>query len=616
MADDYGKETPTPAIPSVATAKPVDVLQALKEWVEVRQGVRGSGLDKAVTLRDLLNTGLATPDVVAALGVDKSVLPSVSATADPLVPPTPTSLSAAGAISTILLTWIFAKGYASLAHFEVWRSQTDALGDAVKIAQVQSPVYADVVGSGHTYYYWVCAVSDQNGLTGTSPYNAVAGTMGQTAMDPQEVQDAVNGGIDASGLLDQLTVKTDENGVVSGYGLASTPSENDPDAKTFAIFASRFLIAPPASSGLNTKSPFFVQTVPTTVNGVPVAPGVYMADAFIMNGVIKTAHIGELQVDDAKISDVSVYKLTAGQLQVGAFIQSSNFQSGQAGFNIDANGTAEFNNVVVRGTVFADAGAIGGNLIDSTGVQSANFNGTTAGWRIDSAGNVTFNNGSFRGEVHAESGTFAGELEAATGTFEGSLSAATGTFSGRISGGYLTTGGYTGFSWPPSGQYGCYLGPSGLLIGNANNGKYLEVTYDGQIYAPGFSVVNGTLTISQANVIHTLNIAGNAVSVSAAYSGEGTFYMSAPYGGTLTIVAQCNQGYQKGVAGYVRVNGTRYITLYGGSVGTGSTGGDGDYATSAWVGITSMVTIAVGGGTLSIQVEGTTAYVSAFLLSR
>lgn len=617
MADAYGKETPTPAIPNIETANPADVLKAIKEWVEVRQGVRGSGLDKAVTLRDLLNTGLTTPEIVALLGVDKSVLPKASATADPLVPPTPTNLSAAGAISTILLTWTFAKGYASLAYFEVWRSEDDALGNAVKIAQVLSPVYADVVGSGHTYYYWVRAVSNQNGLEGTSPYNAVSGTKGQTAMGPQEVEDAVNDGIDASGLLDQLTFKVDENGVVDGYGLASDPSVNDPNAKTFAVFASRFLIAPPAGTGLSTTSPFFVQTVPTTVNGVPVSPGVYMSDAYIMSGVIKTAHIGLLQVDDARISDVSVAKLTAGQLQVGAFIQSTNFASGQAGFNINADGTAEFNNVVVRGTVFANAGAIGGNLIDDTGVQSANFNGTTAGWRIDSAGNVTFNQGTFRGAIYAASGTFAGALDAATGTFIGSLSAASGTFTGRVQSGYLTTGSYTGYAWPPAGQYGCYLGPSGLLIGNANNGKYLQVTQDGQIYAPGFSVVNGTLTITQANVIHTANVAGNQVTTSVAYSGAGTFYISAPYGGTLTVIAQTNGGgFTYGLISSIWIDGARRINLYTGDMKTGTTGGDGDYTTYTRVSVPSMVTIGIGGGTHSIQVQGASAYVTALLLVR
>jgi len=86
-------------------------------------------------------------------------------------------------------------------------------------------------------------------------------------------------------------------------------------------------------------------------------------------------------------------------------------------------------------------------------------------------------------------------------------------FTGNVHGGQFTTGAYTGYAWPAAGNYGTYLGPSGLLIGNLNNNNYLQVTQDGNIYTPGFNVVNGTMTVNQANVINTLNIAGNAVTI-------------------------------------------------------------------------------------------------------
>ena len=96
------------------------------------------------------------------------------------------------------------------------------------------------------------------------------------------------------------------------------------------------------------------------------------------------------------------------------------------------------------------------------------------------------------------------------------LNATTGeaTFSGEITASSFATGAFTGYAWPAAGQEGSYLGPDGLLLGNYNNSKYFQVTSAGNVYAPGMKIEDGALTISQANVINTLQIAGQAVTVS------------------------------------------------------------------------------------------------------
>lgn len=150
-----------------------------------------------------------------------------------------------------------------------------------------------------------------------------------------------------------------------------------------------------------------------------------------------------------------------------------------------------------------------------------------------------------------KSGSFAGETFTG-GTFSGSdIQTNTGTIGGvRINTNGLNTGGFSGWAWPTSGQNGFYLGPSGLLMGNANDGKYFQVTSDGNIYAPGFSVVggnatfsgslsgatgnfsgslsgatgsfSGSLTANAIDAVNTINIAGNAVTFSvSAYSASG-----------------------------------------------------------------------------------------------
>lgn len=375
-------------------------------------------------------------------------------------------------------------------------------------------------------------------------------------------------------LFAQYTVKLDTNGYVSGFGLANTGTTANPFSD-FQVRADRFSITNPAATqatitsltrsttvatldtsaahglvvgdsfsirgvenDVNWNRTFVVLSVPSTTRITFTVPStlatpatgttrrvaktvvpfivsngvVYLDKAAIKDGDIDNAKIANLAVDNAKIADLSVVKLTGSAMGVGAYIASTNYVSGSAGWRINADGTAEFSGVVVRGTVYASAGVIGGSTLGSTFIQSTNYVGDDAGWRLNSDGTGqiggfrVINNGIQSTNFSAGS---AGWRLLRDGTFE----ANTGTFRGAVQGSQFTTGAMTGYAWPPAGQYGTYLGPSGLLIGNSANSKYFQVTADGNIYAPGFNVVNGTLTISQANVINTLQLAGNAVTI-------------------------------------------------------------------------------------------------------
>jgi hypothetical protein len=142
-------------------------------------------------------------------------------------------------------------------------------------------------------------------------------------------------------------------------------------------------------------------------------------------------------------------------------------------------------------------------------IQSTNFSSGSAGWQINKAGSCEFNQITVRGTVTASA----------------------------ISASSFRTGGFTGYAWPPSGQNGVYIDGSGILVGNAADGKYLQLTYDGQIYAPQFSIVNGnatfygalsaasgsfsgSLTASAVNAVNTINISGEAVTLPRAASGS------------------------------------------------------------------------------------------------
>lgn len=218
-------------------------------------------------------------------------------------------------------------------------------------------------------------------------------------------------------LYAQYTVKTDVGGLVSGYGLASSANNAAPTS-AFGVQAGQFFVAPPAVAAATAPTaglfkgyawrdttanvtkywtgsawstspqalPFVVQAVPQTINGFTVEPGIYADAAFFARLVATRGQIGLLAVDDARIADLSVSKLTAGSIAVGQFAQSTGYVAGSAGWRINGDGTAEFSGVVVRGTIFASQGAIGGWNIGSNYLQSTTYVLGESGTRLNSDG--------------------------------------------------------------------------------------------------------------------------------------------------------------------------------------------------------------------------------------
>lgn len=183
-------------------------------------------------------------------------------------------------------------------------------------------------------------------------------------------------------------------------------------------------------------------------------------------------------LDDVSIASLTASRIRSGSVTVGQFIQAAGYVPATAGWRINGDGTAEFSQVVVRGTIFASQGAIGGWTIGSNYLQSTTYALGTSGTRLNSdgtgqiggitiyseglgAGSTAYDTGAgawigrdgrlslrnssgtqylkwdgsslqISGALQAATGTFAGSLSAATGTFSGALSAATGTFSGSL----------------------------------------------------------------------------------------------------------------------------------------------------------------------------------------
>jgi len=175
-----------------------------------------------------------------------------------------------------------------------------------------------------------------------------------------------------NGQTAQYTVKTDVNGYVSGFGLSSAGNTAGPTTSTFAVRSDAFYIASPTGPGVAPTMPFIVRTTPVNIGGVEVPVGVYITDGYIQNGTITNAKIANLAVDSAKIASITADKIIAGSINVGQYIQSSNYVAGSAGWKIDGGGSAEFGAASIRGQLTA-------SQIDTRGLSIK-----------DSAGNVIF----------------------------------------------------------------------------------------------------------------------------------------------------------------------------------------------------------------------------------
>ena len=201
------RETKVQAIPDVRDDNVTDVLRAIKNVLQVREGHIGDPLDQNVTLRDLTDLSLVKKGGSTSL-TNGSVVPVVAPgfsggynpTTDLTPPPAPTGLVATAGFSNVYLSWNGAP-YPNHAYTEIWRATADNLGAAVRVGVTNSNVYADAAEEGRTYYYWIRFVSQADVI---GAYNRTAGTPATTATNPGPVLDLLSGQITSSQLATSL----------------------------------------------------------------------------------------------------------------------------------------------------------------------------------------------------------------------------------------------------------------------------------------------------------------------------------------------------------------------------------------------------------------------------
>lgn len=378
-------------LPSAASA---NVVTRLVEEVRALLGMQGDPLDKALTWRELKEQGFARITGGGSSGgrsPGKIDIPIPEQEEPDLTPPpTVTGLAATAAFAHVIVTWDAAlytqgHGHGQTNIYVAKRQQADppaTFADATRVweatgALTIAAIPAELGVRWHIWAKWQTAdgVESASPAGGTNGVTVTIGKIGNADLGPLIVE--------AANLAEQAV----DLGSTTVTGTITDPARFGAMAVGYTV--TQYLLA--------------------------------------VNGVMQN-----LVVDGAQIGALDAAKLTAGDGTVGGILKSTNYIGGTSGWRLQPNGTAEFNNAVVRGTVYASAGS------------------------------------------------FAGDISAATGTFRGGV----------------MNGGYSGYAWPASGQSGFYLGASGLLLGNANDGRYFQVEANGNVWAPGLTIINGALSVT------------------------------------------------------------------------------------------------------------------------
>lgn len=196
------RSTYVPAIAYPTKYNAEEMLKQIKEVLDIRLGRVGDPLDRAVTVRELVDTGnvIQVGAGSTAGGGGASGPGFAPGWIDLTVPPTPANFTALGAFEVVALSWTQSnqRGH---SHTEVYRSTENDFDTRVLIGTSDSTVYGDAVETGSTYYYWIRFVSNAD-VPG--PFNSIDGTEAVTATHAADVAEVLAGRIPQHMLVSSL----------------------------------------------------------------------------------------------------------------------------------------------------------------------------------------------------------------------------------------------------------------------------------------------------------------------------------------------------------------------------------------------------------------------------
>lgn len=203
--------------PSVSSLIPADLRRFLDR---VREAFEGS--NPVVTRQDLVDSGSHTRTTSGGLT-------TAAAVSNCSTPPAPQSLTASGAMTSIILTWDGTDYGSSFCHSytQIWRADSDNFTNATMIGVSNGKMFTDAVGSDATKYYWARFVNANNQI---GPLNATAGTVGATAPDTAYLVSQLSGALAESELVTSLNTRIDlidDPNTVPGSVNARVKAEQD-----------------------------------------------------------------------------------------------------------------------------------------------------------------------------------------------------------------------------------------------------------------------------------------------------------------------------------------------------------------------------------------------------
>ena len=476
-------------------------LERVREVLSVYLGNRGDALNRGVTLRDLVDSGMATLDARFA-GGGKSITPLLPVTpptyeADLSPPPAPTGFAASAAISNILVecdaqTYTQGHGHSkSRLYGATWVSgDLPVYANAVLLSEFQGTVASYATNPATTWRLWLTWVS-VDGVESITPAGGTNGIAVSTGQDVGLLLEALTGEITQSQLYADLGARIN---LIDGTGVGSVAARIQTEAITrsnadAAEAAQRTTLA--ATVGVNTAAistetstrasqtgDLFAQyTVKVDVNGyvsgfglastlknaTPSSEFAVRADRFYIAspsgpGIAPITPF----VVTTSASTVNGVAVPAGVYMDAAFIKNgtiTNAKIGDAAID-DAKITTLSATKFKAGTI-----AVGEYI------QGSGYVAGSAGWRINGNGTAEFSGVVVRGEVHATSGTFTGTLTGST--IEG------GTINGTTINGATVNSGNV-FIWGANGAdsgWGCVRSNY-----SESTGKWLDLN-DGWVLA-------------------------------------------------------------------------------------------------------------------------------------
>lgn len=370
------KRKTLPALSPKAPAELRPLFAAMMEILETGEGVRGDKYDRKLTVRDLVDGGIASLRVP---GNPESGLALPAGPKNMAVPPRPAGFSANGSFfGMVHLTWEPPQSqYNNHSITNIYRSEIDDFAKSSVIGREPGMFYSDTVRVDATsvddplnipgYYYWITFTSDSS-VEGppSSPAGSYAkpipdaayllgqlsGQLGESELEGN-LRERLNGiesnqssieqqQVVVQGLSAQYTIKTDVNGYVAGFG-----AYNDGTTADFAVLADRFWIAQPGKPSSAIK-PFMIAGGKTYIDSA------FIREASIQEGQLGPITIGKL-FDDAgnpittvggklRADMIDVDQLRVGDANIAGVLKSSATDNqGRPRWQLDKDGGFQMN---------------------------------------------------------------------------------------------------------------------------------------------------------------------------------------------------------------------------------------------------------------------------------